>query len=706
MSAVPVSVVDAVANRQAEEAVNNTEPPLQAVKPPTNKAAVKKPDAIDEAPNREPYYPSMPSPPVLSGSWAEEMARELPVLDRENETVPTADTAEVQSSSTVIQNRIYKKGRRAKKTEVSQNESVEKPKSVERQVSKKNASEKKTVTVLKEPLSVKDSSQSNLASFQRWVEIKQTKSLETQRKIDEKTEKDLLKTLSNWKGLNSVSGTKGENSSKSVTIRPNPSPSDTGILPKIPQPNTYDAEHRTTEELTATQLRQVIAYLDSSYFNFVRTQACQDITIPSNQSVAEVKSVIRIAKSVKQLHRLTENLVNIFRRLAVFTSEADPSKVSFALVSAWIDELTHGIVSVSVHRDCIQEEMLPMLLASPEVIRTTQSQLEHLNINQSVLNELLQASSLACAFAHRYIRTLQTFQLTQSFRWSDAPVCSLDTDYQWGERQKRMTDVFPDPSSFYAHLQAWRNTFSKELGITAANRRLAEYRTSQVGVDQGSQTEDSTNRTARNPQAPPQPSAPQPGPERSTLRNNVERGNPSNNNRQRSPRAVEVNRSRKRRQSVNDEEQRHQKPRLELSAPPLKYSGCVFCSDRGHYSTECPNVWRLSLRRNVIYSESLCHKCLKRHLGECKLDRKCAICKSRSHHQALCVRNRYAACDIRQPAVEFYEDLAQRPSVRLPQRADREPVAEEQIQHNPRVSGDEEESEPPYDDDDRDEGLW
>ncbi|EYC07941.1 hypothetical protein Y032_0068g214 [Ancylostoma ceylanicum] len=62
MSAVPVSVVDAVANRQAEEAVNNSEPPLQAVKPPTNKAAVKKPDAIDEAPNHLAQRPSVRLP--------------------------------------------------------------------------------------------------------------------------------------------------------------------------------------------------------------------------------------------------------------------------------------------------------------------------------------------------------------------------------------------------------------------------------------------------------------------------------------------------------------------------------------------------------------------------------------------------------------------------------------------------------------------
>ncbi|EYC02824.1 hypothetical protein Y032_0097g2958 [Ancylostoma ceylanicum] len=66
--------------------------------------------------------------------------------------------------------------------------------------------------------------------------------------------------------------TKKENPSKSATIRPNLSPSDAGILQKIPQPNTYDAEHRTTEELIATQLRQVIAYLDISYCNFVRNQ--------------------------------------------------------------------------------------------------------------------------------------------------------------------------------------------------------------------------------------------------------------------------------------------------------------------------------------------------------------------------------------------------------------------------------------------------
>ncbi|RCN35154.1 hypothetical protein ANCCAN_18988, partial [Ancylostoma caninum] len=96
---------------------------------------------------------------------------------------------------------------------------------------------------------------------------------------------------------------------------------------------------------------------------------------------------------------------------------------------------------------------------------------------------------------------------------------------------------------------------------------------------------------------------------------------------------------------------------------------------------------------------------LKRHLGECRLDRTCAICKNRSHHQALCVSNRYAACDIRQPAVEFYEDLAQRPSVRLPGRVEREPVAQEQVRHSPREA-EEEDSDPPYEDDDRDEGLW
>ncbi|KAL6743358.1 hypothetical protein Aduo_016403 [Ancylostoma duodenale] len=52
---------------------------------------------------------------------------------------------------------------------------------------------------------------------------------------------------------------------------------------------------------------------------------------------------------------------------------------------------------------------------------------------------------------------------------------------------------------------------------------------------------------------------------------------------------------------------------------------------------------------------------------------------------------------------EFYEDLAQRRSVRLPGRAEREPVAQDQVRHSPREA---EGEDPPCEDVNRDEGLW
>ncbi|KIH58225.1 zinc knuckle [Ancylostoma duodenale] len=412
--------------------------------------------------------------------------------------------------------------------------------------------------------------------------------------------------------------------------------------------STFATEERGTEELTTMQLQQAVRYLDNDYYKIIRYQAVQN---PSFNIISEPipkfdEIATRIYKSVQSVQQLTADLVNSFKKLAVFVAETNPMQTSHALLAAWIDELTHGVVAINIHKDKIYEEMLPNFTESAEGQGLSHA-LAKLNLNQNLIREILQSASGATAFAHKYIRTLQTYQLNQASRSPDNNFSSLDEDYLWGQRGEKMTQPFPSKSGLSQHLELWRATFAKELGIESARTRIYNRDTQQLSV--GEQAHQIHIDESRRP-----PPSPEPGPSRSKEAVTARTQHPQGRRRSVSP-----NYKRKRGQSVGfrrDSPPRKQRPVAE--GPDDRYSGCIFCSDRNHYSASCPVVYKLSRRREILFSESRCHLCIRRHLGECRSGRACTICGERSHHQAFCIQNRdIREIDIREPRQQFYASL-------------------------------------------------
>ena len=64
---------------------------------------------------------------------------------------------------------------------------------------------------------------------------------------------------------------------------------------------------------------------------------------------------------------------------------------------------------------------------------------------------------------------------------------------------------------------------------------------------------------------------------------------------------------------------------------------CAFCT-KNHYHDKCPVVTDFSERKEIAKKNKLCFKCLlKGHkIQKCRRTRNCFLCKSRSHHTAIC----------------------------------------------------------------------
>ena len=76
----------------------------------------------------------------------------------------------------------------------------------------------------------------------------------------------------------------------------------------------------------------------------------------------------------------------------------------------------------------------------------------------------------------------------------------------------------------------------------------------------------------------------------------------------------------------------------------LKYA---FCS-QNHYHDKCNVVTDCEPRKNIIWQNKLCFKCLRPgHLKRnCESKSKCYQCKSNSHHTAVCDKSEQNNHDI------------------------------------------------------------
>ncbi|RCN42296.1 hypothetical protein ANCCAN_11743 [Ancylostoma caninum] len=537
--------------------------------------------------------PSFMEEPIIHGSWADEFNLNPP------ESVSKAIHKSVESVAATTKSVKKKKCKPSKVT------TVKKP--TECSIDKNKEKEQ----AVKPP-------------FSNWVEYKKNKRLE-----QERHEEELIRDLN---GLE-VSTTKKTNQ---------------GTIPENPQNQKQSLERSTTEELTTKQLQQAVAYLDNEYYNLIRAHAIQTKSTGVDDLKSEVHLIAkRVSQSVKKLNGLTQNLVESFKNLATFVAQADPNKVSYAVLAAWVDELTHGIVAIGIEKDQIHQDLVPNFTHGEALMNALQS----VSLTQCEIREILLSSSVATAFAHKYVRTLQTYQLNQASRNSNIPFSELDNDYLWGSRGERMTHPFPE-SNMHEHLQLWKSTFSRELGIGTAKTRIYNQETNQISVRE---EEIRKNQSVGIQESVTNPSrSPQPGPSRPTHSAAVRKENPY------TPRkSVSLVHARKRAQSVGM--RRGSPPRKQRAACDDNYSGCVFCCDRTHFSASCPVVYKLSQRREILFKESRCQLCLKRHLGQCRSGHTCAVCSEKTHHQAFCILNRaIREIDIREPRQQFYSSLVNR----------------------------------------------
>ncbi|RCN33300.1 hypothetical protein ANCCAN_20881 [Ancylostoma caninum] len=564
--------------------------------------------------NNQPVTSKIPSfmeEPITHGSWADEVNMNPP------ESVSEAIHKSVESVAATT------KPVKKKKCKPSKVAMVKKP--TECSIDKNKEKEE----------------QAAKTPFSNWVEYKKNKRLE-----QERHEEELIRDLN---GLD-VSTTKKTNQGTIPENLQNQKQSLVNIITHsgMTSTSTSTEERSTTEELTTKQLQQAVAYLDNEYYNLIRAHAIQTKSTGADDLKSEVHLIAkRVSQSVKKLNGLTQNLVESFKNLATFVAQADPIKVSYAVLAAWVDELTHGIVAIGIEKDQIHQDLVPNFTHGEALINALQS----VSLTHDEIREILLSSSVATAFAHKYVRTLQTYQLNQASRNSNIPFSELDNDYLWGSRGERMTHPFPE-SNMHEHLQLWKSTFSRELGIRTAKTRIYNQETNQISVreeeirkNQSVGTQESVSNPSRSPQ---------PGPSRPTHSAAARKENPY------TPRkSVSPVHARKRAQSVGM--RRGSPPRKQRAACDDNYSGCIFCCDRTHFSASCPVVYKLSQRREILFKESRCHLCLKRHLGQCRSGHTCAVCSEKTHHQAFCILNRaIREIDIREPRQQFYSSLVNR----------------------------------------------
>ncbi|KHJ95277.1 hypothetical protein OESDEN_04773, partial [Oesophagostomum dentatum] len=503
-----------------------------------------------------------------------------------------------------------------------------------------------------------------------WAEFKAKKAAIAEKTQEEEEQNALIRDMSSLEVSSGKSTAMDISSKESATGTPTnitSSPSNVITLPMVTLTSTYKVDGRSVEELTATQLQQVVAYLDHDFYTFLRERA----------------------------------------NLAVFVAQTNPIEAGYAVIAAWIDELTHGIVAVNIERDKIYESIFPILAEGSES-RELVLALKSRNVSQQLIREMLSSSATAVAFAHRYVRTLQTYQLTKALTKEE--LSQLDDDYFRGSRAERMTHPFPEKDKLEKHLELWRATFRGQLGTEAAKARVhASMEQQHRNVDASSRnTQPTENQNPQHDHVDDENSAP-------VVKTHIHRSKSTkNSNANTNPHSKQSTEPQKPQDSQHNDDgnesithsqahvvlrpddqhaygsenernidrahprrlrqesaspSRPQKRRRSpdpLDSPPKKrandtpnnYSGCIFCSARTHYSAACPVVFKLSQRREILFAESRCHLCLKRHLGVCTRYKPCKICGERTHHPAFCVQNRdILEIDVREPRQRFYATL-------------------------------------------------
>ena len=64
---------------------------------------------------------------------------------------------------------------------------------------------------------------------------------------------------------------------------------------------------------------------------------------------------------------------------------------------------------------------------------------------------------------------------------------------------------------------------------------------------------------------------------------------------------------------------------------------CSFCK-QNHFSDKCTIVTELEKRKEIVWNNRLCFKCLypEHSIKSCQKKSKCFVCKSPNHHSAIC----------------------------------------------------------------------
>ncbi|KAK6030398.1 hypothetical protein OSTOST_03482 [Ostertagia ostertagi] len=145
-------------------------------------------------------------------------------------------------------------------------------------------------------------------------------------------------------------------------LRTNPAPTSFMRRPEVTPYSTLNVEPYTVEELTARQFRSVFDYITQN--NLLRDRV-RNIQIPDKESTptrpSDYEAVAKIVHTLQTLLELVQQTTKSFHNLAVILVRRLPMDFRFTHLMGWIHELTHGITSITVNRDILQELTLPRL---------------------------------------------------------------------------------------------------------------------------------------------------------------------------------------------------------------------------------------------------------------------------------------------------------------------------------------------------------
>lgn len=479
-----------------------------------------------------------------------------------------------------------------------------------------------------------------------------------------------------------------------VTASPPPSSSTTYIDP------------RSTEELTASQFRTVLQYINSN--NVLRDQITS-LRIPPRETTPARDEDYVAAAHIVELLQTTQKLgaatIQTFHNVATLLARHHPLKFRYCTLMAWIHELLHSITAISVHTNQLNEIALPKLFDWSQNQNYFRGTLQIFNITEASVKEALQFAAAVSAYAIRMIRVLEAHQLLHALHCQRVPATDTDKQYAIETLMSTPEPISVEPAVFSEVLQWWRSSYSESLMITTTEGYLRAqeldhteqheelaHTVSTEQMEEDNQDAPTTSSRSRSEEEVMQPSlevktppSPPPGPSNTATvdapvlfaRPPAQQGSnmpiqpkppakrPSSGEQDRQPPAKASRDGTSsgpvlQHRAATPPAGTTTPPRSPLPRPPPDSSFvCAFCARPEHYSSDCPRHKRLSERVQLAIDKQLCINCLKRHRGNCVRRDPCSRCGTEGHHRAFCLDNPRAIPDIHETRQSYYRRIAE-----------------------------------------------